>query len=102
MSAKVYSGRTKSDEWKAVSNGCGIYIKVDTTSAGFDTSRPVPVYLTSLVGDNNIWATTGATSIYKPTHTGFRVYIRWIDGGPLTPEFAEGLNWHITWLGRQE
>lgn len=102
MAAIVHAGRSKPTDWKQVSNGRGIYVDVDTTVGAFSSSRPCPMYLTSLGGDNNHWATTGATSIYKATHTGFRVYVRWIDGSPLIPEFAEERGWHINWLGRQE
>lgn len=102
--AIVYAGRTEpgNTNWKQVANGRGVYVDVDTSDAGFDETEDVPVYLTSLGGKNQHWATTGATSIYKATHTGFRVFVRWIDSSPITPDYANEVEWHINWLGRQE
>lgn len=73
----------------------GIFVDVDTSSAGFKTT---PIYITSLGGAGNHWRTTGATSIYLPTPTGFRVYVRWAIGGPLTPAVANQYQWHINWI----
>ena len=98
----VFSGRTKPNAWKGLSNGRGISVEVEIPATVFNATKPVPVFITSIGGDNNHWATTGASSVYKATHTGFRIYLRWIDGGPLDPEFAEAQNWHINWIGRQE
>ncbi len=97
---KHHCGKTKPTEWKDLSTGRGIYVDVDTSSCNFSSSKPV-VYTTTIEGDNNHWATTGATSLYKVTHEGFRVYIRWIDGGPLNAAFAEERGWHINWIGVQ-
>lgn len=76
----------------------GIYVDVDTSSAGFTST---PVYVTSLVGDANQWSTTGASSIYAATPSSFRVYVRWWDGNSVqvTPQFANERNWHIQWIG---
>lgn len=75
--------------------GQGIFVDVDTSSAGFTTT---PIYITSIGGNGGHWGTTGATSIYNPTPTGFRVYIRYPDGGSLTPAFANQYGWHINWI----
>jgi hypothetical protein len=40
---------------------------------------------------------TGVTSIYNATPTGFRIYLRRSDGGPLTPADAVNNNWSIVW-----
>jgi hypothetical protein len=74
----------------------GIYVDVDTSSAGFTST---PVYTTSLVGDGNQWSTTGASSIYEATPTSFRVYLREWDGSTITPQYANKYNWHIQWIG---
>jgi hypothetical protein len=82
--------------WQEYSGG--VFVDVDTSSAGFTTT---PIYITSLGGRSDHWWTTGATSIYLPTPTGFRVYVRWSTGGsltPLTPEVANQLGWHINWI----
>jgi len=77
----------------------GIFVDVDTSSAQFTST---PIYITSLGGYGNHWSTTGATSIYSPTPTGFRVYVRWDNGGLLTPAMANQFGWHINWIARGE
>jgi hypothetical protein len=73
----------------------GIFLDVDTSSAGFTIT---PIYITSIGGAAHHWRTTGATSIYFPTPTGFRVYVRYSTGGPLTPDIANQYGWHINWI----
>jgi hypothetical protein len=73
----------------------GIFVDVDTSSAGFNTT---PLYITSLGGISNHWGSIGATSIYTPTPTGFRIYLRWAVGGSITPAFANQYGWHINWI----
>jgi hypothetical protein len=55
-----------------------------------------PRYFTSLGGDSYHWWTTGATSIYSPTATGFRVFV-FDSHGPVTPGDANARGWHINW-----
>ncbi len=66
----------------------GIYVDIDTSAAGFTRT---PVYITSIDGEGFHWTTKGASSIYKASSTGFRIYI-WKDtledGADLTPEYA--------------
>jgi hypothetical protein len=81
--------------WQQYPGGEGIFVDVDTSSAGFTST---PIYVTSIGGTSSHWWTTGATSIYSPTPTGFRVYVRWSTGGSLTPELANQLGWHINWI----
>jgi len=97
--ARIASGSTPAGTtaWKVYS-ASGIYLDVDTTSGKFTS---VPVYVTSIGGNSSHWATTGATSIYSATATGFRVYVRWVDNSPLTPAQANGAQWHINWLGME-
>src|SRR4028118_1180688 len=66
----------------------GVFVDVDTRSGGFTTT---PIYITSIGGYGYHWATTGATSIYTPTPTGFRVYVRLSNGQPITPALANQL-----------
>jgi hypothetical protein len=73
----------------------GVFVDVDTSSAKFTTT---PLYITSIGGFGFHWATTGATSIYTPTPTGFRVYVRFSNGQPITPAVANQLGWHINWI----
>jgi hypothetical protein len=81
--------------WQQYPGGEGVFVDVDTSSAGFTST---PIYVTSIGGTSSHWWTTGATSIYFPTPTGFRVYVRWATGGSLTPELANQLGWHINWI----
>jgi hypothetical protein len=86
--------------WQQYSDGQSIFVDVDTSSGGFTTT---PIYITSLGGFGSHWATTGATSIYAATPTGFRVYIRFEYTGPgslpaLTPAVANQYGWHINWI----
>ena len=41
----------------------GIVLDVDTSAARFTGT---PVYITSIGGNSSHWATTGATSVYRP------------------------------------
>ena len=82
--------------WQQYLGGSGIFIDVDTSSGKFDMT---PRYITSLGGNTSHWRTTGGTSIYSPTPMGFRVYVRWADGAPLTPANATALGWRVNWIG---
>jgi hypothetical protein len=84
-----------SNQPDAVFGGQGIFVDVNTSSAGFTTT---PIYITSIGGTSHHWAITGATSIYNPTPTGFRVYVRFPNGDSLTPAIANQYGWHINWI----
>jgi hypothetical protein len=94
--AKIASGKTQpgATNWQ-VYNADGIYVDVDTTAAQFTKT---PVYVTSIGGDSEHWKTTGASSVYSATEKGFRIYIRWANGGALTPAQANSSKWHINWI----
>lgn len=77
----------------------GIVIDVDTSAAKFNKA---PVYVTSLYGNSGHWATTGGSAVYSPTATGFRVYVRWSDGAPLTPAQAVEFGWRVAWHGIED
>lgn len=96
---RIASGRTTpgTTAWQ-VYNPNGIVLDVNTTAAHLTGA---PVYVTSIGGTSNHWATTGATSIYSATATGFRVYVRYADGGPITPAQANGWQWHINWIAME-
>jgi bacterial leucyl aminopeptidase len=97
MSIKIASGSTTpgSTNWQAYGT-TGVYLDVDTSAGKFTTT---PKYVTSIGGASSHWATTGATSIYSATPTGFRVYVRWSDGSALTTAQANSFQWHINWVG---
>lgn len=73
-------------------NANGVYADIDTTSAGFTAT---PYYFSSLGGNNSHWDTQGATSIYSPTATGFRVYV---NQAGITVATARSRRWHINWI----
>lgn len=93
---RIASGRTVpgSTAWVAY-GAAGIYVDVNTSAAKLSGT---PVYVTSIGGNSNQWSTTGATSVYSATATGFRIYVRYADGGPITPAVANGFQWHINWI----
>lgn len=97
---KIASGSTTpgSTNWKSYGTR-GIYVDVSTS---FARITGTPVYVTSLGGNSHHWQAIGATSIYQPTATGFRVYVRWLDGGSLTPAQANELKWHINWIAMEQ
>ena len=97
-SLRIASGLTTAGKtaWQQYPGGKGIYVDVDTSKGGF---KARPVYTTSLGGKHSHWSTTGATSIYKPSATGFRIFVRWSDGKALSPATANKLRWHIKWIG---
>ena len=98
VSIKIASGSTTpgSTNWQPYAGNTGIYLDVDTSAGKFTTT---PKYITSLGGNSSHWATTGATAIYTPSPTGFRVFVRWSNGSALTPAQANSFQWHINWLG---
>jgi hypothetical protein len=86
----VCSGGSPSNTW--VQNGANaIYMDVNTTACGFTTT---PAYFTSLYGTSGHANSIGATSIYSPTATGFRVHIK---KSGVTPAYAAGRSWAIAW-----
>lgn len=97
---RIASGRTEpgATKWIQYPGGKGVYVDVDTSSGRFTGT---PVYTVSIGGVSHHWATTGASSVYKATATGFRIYIRWVDNNPLTPGTANGFKWHINWIGME-
>ena len=84
--------------WQQYPGGAGVFIDVDTSPGKFSTT---PAYVTSLGGNSGHWATTGGTSVYLPTPTSFRIYVRWADGSPLTPANAAAQGWHVKWIGME-
>lgn len=97
---KMATGRTEpgKTDWRVYEfkGSKGLVLDVDTRAAGF---AGTPLYFTSIGGTAGHWATTGATSIYSPTKVGFRIYVRWVNGNPLTPKDANDREWHINWYG---
>jgi hypothetical protein len=86
----------------------GIYVDIDTSGCGFTQT---PIYIANLAGDGINWDTTGGSSPYFRTPTGFRIYVRDIMCA-TSPNYAvlrvnsicgqaytpNGFNWHINWM----
>lgn len=87
------SGQTApgSTNWQAYF-ATGLYVDINTSVCGFAST---PLYHTTIGGSSNHWLVEGATSIYSPTSTGFRVYIYYPAG--VTPAQANQWQWHINW-----
>jgi len=77
--------------WVQYNRG-GIYVDIDTASAGFAAT---PYYFTSLSGHTNNWMAQGVSSIYLPTATGFRVHV---GSRELTAAQADSWGWSISWI----
>ncbi len=66
------------------------------------TFLSTPVYFTSISGNAGHWRTTGASSIYNPSPTGFRIYINDLNSEDITPALVNnmispGWGWVINW-----
>jgi len=85
-------GRTSPTDtpWIAMDGGGGLYVDVSTSACG---ETRTPTYLTSLGGNSRHWVTTGVTSIYSPTATGFRVHLKTTE----TVASAKANGWHVNW-----
>jgi hypothetical protein len=90
---RIVVGKTDAQKtpWVQYNTG-GIYVDIDTSSAGFSST---PYYFTSLGGHTNNWMAQGVTSIYLPTAKGFRIHINYRD---LTVAQATGWGWYINWV----
>ncbi len=105
MKSKVHSGTTELKGWIQHADVANqIYIDVDTSKCEF---KETPLYICSLVGCSHHWSTTGGSSIYAPTPTGFRVSVRnavsyFIEGTcnyfPLQVSTAVKHKWRINWI----
>jgi hypothetical protein len=84
------TGRSATNTWVQY-NSDAIYMDVNTSACGFAST---PSYFTSLSGTSAHSATVGATSIYSPTATGFRVYVL---KNNVTPTYASDRSWRIWW-----
>jgi len=90
--AKMATGRTLASEWQQHQINAGVFIDVDTSTVHFTRT---PTYITALHGFGAHWRITGGSSVYNVIPTGFRIYIRFVCGGPLTRTLAQGYGWHI-------
>jgi hypothetical protein len=84
------TGKSATTPW-VQHNADTIYMDVNTSACGMVLT---PSYFTSLNGSSAHGQTRGATAIYSPTATGFRVYV---NRSGVTPAYAQTRNWHIQW-----
>jgi len=74
----------------------GLYINIDTSDCDFDET---PRYLASVVGDTAHWQLMGVNSIYKPTASGFRIYVfHPVLRGAYIKHYALRYNWKVSWM----
>ena len=95
---RMFGGRTPFGEtsWQQYHGGKGVFVDVDTSSAQF---KAIPSYTISIGGYQSHWATTGGSAVYGATPSGFRVYLRWADGGPMSLSSIAAYGWHVNWIG---
>jgi hypothetical protein len=100
--ARIASGQTTPGQgWKQHGEG-GVYLDVDTRSAKFDST---PKYVISLGGPGgNMYETSGgASSVYNPTPTSFRVYLKRADSRPLPVQTViDNYKWYVSWIGIED
>ncbi|WP_459210150.1 T9SS type A sorting domain-containing protein [Aquimarina rhabdastrellae] len=110
----IGQGVTSPDDWRDYSN-LGIYVDVDTSGCGFESTPHYLVSIESLEELGYHWGLTGLPAIYRPTPTGFRVYLRWADhpseeptigslafANPLRTSTAIDRQWVIRWTGIEQ
>jgi hypothetical protein len=99
-SARIASGATAPGAgWQQYGNG--VTITVDTSAGRFATT---PNYVVSLGGPGgNMWLTTGgASSVYEPTATSFKMYLKRADDVALTlDQVQNNFKWYVTWIGME-
>ncbi len=92
---RICSGSTAPGSGWVNYSSNGIYIDINTSGCNFTNT---PRYITSMGGTSSHWMTTGATSIYMPTATGFRVYVRGDNGYVVRTTQATNYGYHINWM----
>ena len=95
LGAKVRFGATPigKTDWKLYQNKAGgIFVEIDTTSAGFEET---PIYLVNLAGKTSHWTSSGGSNVYAATPTSFRVYIQQTN---ITVERANEWEWVVNWI----
>ncbi|MCH7225089.1 hypothetical protein [Haloferula sp. A504] len=96
MSVAIAAGSSCPSDWKDHPDQEGqIFVQVAT---GLEHLEAAPVYVCSLAGDSQHWVAEGASAIYHPSKSGFRINLRFPPGGhKLTAKIACENNWRVTW-----
>jgi hypothetical protein len=69
-------------------------VNVDTSGCGFTST---PTYVTSITGGAYIAWTTGGSSVYSSSPTGFTVYVAW-ENNSINPGLANSAGWAVNWI----
>jgi len=79
-------------------NKNSVYVDVDTSVCGFVVK---PNYVTALGGAESSahWRSKGSSEIWRPSATGFYIYINLDD---VTPSYAAEQKWHVNWIGQHD
>jgi hypothetical protein len=93
---RIVAGATTpgATNWQLYNGGQGLYVDIDTSAAGFQTT---PAYIVTVSGNANNWNLVGGSSPYFATATGFRVYIRNADWSYLSVSGANSNQWIVNW-----
>lgn len=97
---KICQGRTSYTQWKPYNGGRhGITVHVNTSHCQF---QAVLAYFTSPGGKTSHWTTTGMTSVYAESGTGFDVYLWTTDAGKPEPNnqtlaMMAVRQWELNW-----
>lgn len=96
----IASGQTSPGQGWQQNTDAGVYLDVDTSLAKFSGT---PTYVISLGGAGSMWLSSGgASSIYDPTPTSFRVYVRHVDGAALPVKtVTDDWKWYVNWIGME-
>jgi hypothetical protein len=86
----IITGSTKTTDWTLYAYAAAITVYVDLSQ--YKLTKAPYVY-TSLNGNGMHYATIGATSIYELSPSGFRVYVGWWNGSPITINDAQKYGW---------
>lgn len=95
---QICTGKTAegSTDWMPYgANATGVFVDINTAECGFDA---LPIYIVNMHGNSENWETTGGSSAYLRTASGFRVYVRYWNGSPITPDESNQKGWHIQWI----
>lgn len=80
-------------DWRHSADSKGLQIDVDTSQRRFGQ---LPTYVASVTTDFMHWRVSGAGGIYRPSNTGFRLYL---GGAAKHPKFAKMYKWRVAYIG---
>jgi len=98
-SLQLCAGQTSPSQWKSYGSS-GMYVDVDTSACGLTEAQPA--YVTSVVGTDGHWLSTGMSAVYHASSTGFRIYMQnsncgW-NGCQGNVNHANVAGWKVNWI----